>query len=145
MCAAAAEASQPHPADTDVSAGSQHQPATSFTGPHGALPREDVDPELVVDYFGESDVVSDSKPPASLPGSLQGDTSSSCGKTRGRGTLSKLTYRNIFGSSDDLDDSVDNRKDDVSAPTDINTRGVGTSDDTNVRGVGTSIDTTQEL
>ena len=69
VCAAAAEASQPHPADTDVSAGSQHQPATSVAGSRGASPREDVDPELAVDYSGESDELSDSKPPASLPGS----------------------------------------------------------------------------
>ena len=50
----------------------------------------------------------------------------------------------MFGSSDESNDSVGNRKDDVSAFADINTRGVGTSIDTNARGVGTSIDTTQE-
>ena len=72
LCAAAAEASQPHPADTDVSAGSQHQPATSVAGSRGASPREDVDPELVVDYSGESDDVSDSKPPAPLRGAHAG-------------------------------------------------------------------------
>ena len=42
-----AEASQPHLADTLVSAESQHQTATSVAGLRGALPREDVDPELV--------------------------------------------------------------------------------------------------
>ena len=68
LCAAAAEASQPQPADTSLSAGNQHQPATSVAGSRGALPRKDVDPELVVDYSGESDEISDSKPPASLPG-----------------------------------------------------------------------------
>ena len=68
LCAAAAEASQPHPADTLVSAGNQHQPATSVAGLRGASPREDVDPELVVDYSGKSDDTSNSKPPASLPG-----------------------------------------------------------------------------
>ena len=52
--AAAAEASQPHLADTSVSAGSQHHPAASVAGSRGDLPREDVDPELVVDYSGES-------------------------------------------------------------------------------------------
>ena len=72
MCAAAAEFSQPHPADTNVSAGSQHRPATSVAGSRGASPREDVDPELVVDYSGESDDISDSKPPASLPSSPWG-------------------------------------------------------------------------
>ena len=60
---------------------------------YGASPREDVDPEVVVDYSGESDVVSDSKPPASPPGLPLGDTSSSFRKTRSCGTLSKLTYR----------------------------------------------------
>ena len=106
LCAAAAEASQPHPADTPVSAGSQHQPATSVAGSHGAPPRKDVDPELVVDYSGESDDVSDLKPPASLPGSLRGDTSSSYSKTRGSGTLGKSTYRQMFESSESSDDSV---------------------------------------
>ena len=57
LCAAAAVASQPYPADTSVSADSQHQPATSPAGSRGALPREDVDPELVL----ESDDISDSK------------------------------------------------------------------------------------
>ena len=37
-----------------MSAGSQHHPATSVAGSRGDLPREDVDPELVVDYSGES-------------------------------------------------------------------------------------------
>ena len=60
-----------------MSAGSQHQPATSVVGSRGASTREDVDPELVVDYSGGSDDISDSKPPASLPGSPGGDTSSS--------------------------------------------------------------------
>ena len=41
LCAAAAEASQPHPVDTDVSAGSQYHPATSVAGSRGASPRED--------------------------------------------------------------------------------------------------------
>ena len=77
LCAAAAEASQPHPADTSVSAGGQHQPATSVAGSRDASPSEDVDPELVVDYSGESDEISDSKPPAPLPSSPRGDTSSS--------------------------------------------------------------------
>ena len=104
---------------------------------------EDVDPELAVDSFGKSDELSDSKPPASLPGSPRGDTSSSY-KTRGSGALGKRTHNEIFGSSGESDESVGNRKDDVSAFTDINTRGVDTSVDTNARGVGTSIDTTQE-
>ena len=129
LCAAAAEASQPHPADTDVSAGSQHQPATSVAGSRGEAPREDVDPELAVDYSGESDELSDSKPPAPLPGSPRGDTSSSY-KTRGSGAFGKRMHNAIFGSSDESYDSVGNRNDDVSAPTDINTRGVGTSIDT---------------
>ena len=107
-------------------------------------PREDVDPELVVDYSGESDDISESKPSASLPGSPRGDISSLYRKTGGSGTLGKLTHREMFGSSDESDDSVGNRNDDVSAPTDINTRGVGTSADTNARGVGTSIDTAKE-
>ena len=47
LCAAAAEALQPHPADTNISAGNQHQTAKSFAGSRGASPREDVDPELV--------------------------------------------------------------------------------------------------
>ena len=68
-----------------MSAGSQHQPATSVAGSCGASPREDVDPEFVVDYSGESDELSDSKPPASLPGSTRGDTSFSYRKTRGSG------------------------------------------------------------
>ena len=85
LCAAAAEASQPHLADTLVSAESQHQTATSVAGLRGALPREDVDPELVVDYSGESDDISDSRQPALLPGSTRGDTSSSYRKTRGSG------------------------------------------------------------
>ena len=92
LCAAAAEASQPHPADTSVSAGSQHQPATSVAGSRGASPREDVDPELAVDYSGESDELSDSKPPAPLPGSPRGDTSSSYRKTRGSGAFGKRTH-----------------------------------------------------
>ena len=54
--------------------------------------------------------------------------------------MGKLTYREMFGSSDESEDAVGNRKDDVSAPTNINTRGVGTSAATNARGVGTSID-----
>ena len=54
LCAAAAEALQPQPADTDVSAGNQHQTVTSVAGSRGASPREDVDPELFVDYSGES-------------------------------------------------------------------------------------------
>ena len=140
LCAAAAGASQPHPADTSVSAGSQHRPATSFAGSRGETPREDVDPELVVDYSGESYEISDSKPPASLPGSPRGDTSSSYCKTRGSGAFGKRTNSEIFGSSDASDDSVGDRKDDVSAPTDINARSVSTSADTNARGV----DTTQE-
>ena len=57
-----------------MSAGSQHQPATSVAGSCGASSREDVDSELVVDYSSESDEISDSKPPASLPGSPRGDT-----------------------------------------------------------------------
>ena len=48
-CAAAAEASKPHSADTLVFDGSQHQPATSVEGSCGAIPRKDVDPELVLD------------------------------------------------------------------------------------------------
>ena len=136
MCAAAAEASHPHPADTSVSAGSQHQPATSVAGSRGASPRENVDPELVVDYSGKSDDICDSKPPAILPGLLRGDTSTSYSKTRGSGTLVSLTYREMFGSSDKLDDSVGDRKDDVGDYTDINTRGVGTSAETNASGVG---------
>ena len=55
--------------------------------------------------------------------------------------MGKLTYREMFGPSDESDDSFGNGEDDVS-PTDINTRGVGTSIDTNARNVGTSIDTT---
>ena len=70
-CAVAAEASHLHPADTNVSDGSQHQPATSVAGSRGALPCEDVDPELVVDYSGESDDASDSKPCA-IPGLAPG-------------------------------------------------------------------------
>ena len=66
LFAVAAEASRPHPADTLVSAGSQHQTASSVAGSRGASPREDVDPELVADYFGESDDISDSKPPVPL-------------------------------------------------------------------------------
>ena len=58
--------------------------------------------------------------------------------------MGKSTYREIFRSSDESDDSVGNRKGDVSTPTDINTRGVGTFIDTNARGAGTSIDTTKE-
>ena len=91
MCAVAVEASQPHPADTDMSAGSQHQPAKSVIGHRGVSPREDVDPELVADNSGESDDVSDSNPSTSLPGSPRNDTSSSYRKTRGSGTLDKLT------------------------------------------------------
>ena len=86
LCAVAAEASQTHPAYTLVSAGCQHQPATSVAGSRGASPREDVDPELVVDYSGESDDISYSKPPASLPGSPRDDNSSSYRKMRGSGT-----------------------------------------------------------
>ena len=66
LCAAAAEASQPQPADTSLSAGNQHQPATSVAGSRGALPRKDVESELVVDW--DSDEIFDSKPHASLPG-----------------------------------------------------------------------------
>ena len=91
LCAAANKASQPHPADTLVSAGSQHQPATSVAGSCDASPREDVDPELVVDYPGSLNDISNSKPPASLPSSPRGDTSSSYRKTRGRGTFVKAT------------------------------------------------------
>ena len=144
LCAAAAEASQSHPPDTNVSAESQHQPATSVAGSRGEAPREDVDPELVVDCSGESDDASDLKPPASLPDSPRGDTSSSVRTKRDRGTLSESTYREMFCPSDESYDSVGDGKDDVSASTDINTRGVGTSADTNARGVGTSVDTTQE-
>ena len=50
----------------------------------------------------------------------------------------------MFGSSDESDDLVGNRDDDVSASTDFNTRGVGTSADTNARDVDNFIDTTQE-
>ena len=82
--------------------------------------------------------------PAPFPVSPRDDTSSSYRKTRDCGTLGKPTYRKMFGSSDESDDSVGNGKDDISAPTDINTLGVGTSADTNARGVGISIDTTQE-
>ena len=60
-----------------AAAGSHHQPATSVAGSRGASPREGLDPELAVDYSVESDELSDSKPPAPLPGSLLGDTSSS--------------------------------------------------------------------
>ena len=80
----------------------------------------------------------------SLPGLPWGDTSSSYRKTRGSGAFGKRTHSEMFGSSDESDDSVEDRKDDVSASTDINVRGVDTSIDTNARGVGTSIDTTQE-
>ena len=97
-----------------MSAGSQHQPATSVAGSRGASPREDVDPELVADYSGESDELSDLKQPASLPGSPRGDTSSSYRKTKGSGTLGKLTHREMFRSSDDSDNSVGNGEDDVS-------------------------------
>ena len=151
LCAAATEASQPQPADTNVSAGSQHQPATSVAGSRGASPREDVDPELVVDYSGESDDASDSKPSSSLPGSPRGAASSSVPNKRDRSTLSDTMYREMFGSSDESDDSLiessksdstGDGKGDVSASTDINSRGVGTSVDTDSRGVGTSIDTT---
>ena len=55
--------------------------------------------------------------------------------------MGKSTYRQMFGSSDESDDSVGNGKDDVSASTDINTRGIGTSADINTRSVGTSADT----
>ena len=144
LCAVTSKASQPRPTDTNVSAGSQHQPATSVACSCGASPREDVDLEIVVDYSGESDDISDSNPPASLPGSPRGDTSPSFRSKRGSGTFVKATYPEMFGSSDDSDDSVGNRKDDVSAPPDINTRGVRTSADTNARGDSTSIDTTQE-
>ena len=58
--------------------------------------------------------------------------------------MGKITYREIFGSSDESDDSAGNRKGDDSASTDINTRGVDISIDTNARGMCTSIDTTQE-
>ena len=78
----------------------------------------------------------------SLPDSARGDTSSSIPAKRDRGTLSESTYREMFGSSDESDDSPNepkdsdsggDRKGDVSASTDINTRGVGTSADTNAR------------
>ena len=52
LCAAAAEASQPHLADTYVFIGIQHKPAKSVANSRDASPREDVDPELVVDYSG---------------------------------------------------------------------------------------------
>ena len=107
-----------------MSAGIQHQPATSVAGSRGASPRDDVDPELVVGYSGESDDISDSKPPASLLGSPRGDTLSSFGKTRSCGTLSKLTYCEMFGSPDESNDTVGDGKDDFSASIDINTRGV---------------------
>ena len=91
LCAAAAEALQPHLADKNGYAGSQHQPATSVEGQRGASPCEYLDPELFVDYSGDSDDVSDSKPPASLPGSTRGGPSSSYRKTTGSGTFGKLT------------------------------------------------------
>ena len=106
LCAAAAEALQSHSADTNVSAGSQHQLATSVA----ASPREGVDPELVHDYSGESDDISDSKPPASIPGSPRGDTLSSYRKTRDSDTIVKATNHEMFGSSDESDDSVGNGK-----------------------------------
>ncbi|CAI5738238.1 unnamed protein product [Peronospora farinosa] len=139
LCAAATEASQPQPADTDVPAGSQHQPATPVAGSRGASPREDVDPELAVENSGESDYASDSKPPIPLPGSPRGDNASSNVTKRDRGTLSESMYREMFGSSDESDDSPNESKDsdsggdregDVSASTDINVRGGGTSVDT---------------
>ncbi|CAI5704118.1 unnamed protein product [Peronospora effusa] len=153
LCAATTEASQPQPADTNVSDGSQHQPATPVAGSRSVSPREDVDPELVVDYFGESDDASDLKPPVSLPGSTRGDTSPSNVTKRDRGTLSESMYRQMFGSPDESDDSPNESKDsesggdrkgDVSDSTDINARSVGTSVDTNARSVNTSVDTTQE-
>ncbi|CAI5709831.1 unnamed protein product [Peronospora effusa] len=135
LCAAATEASQPQPADTNVSAGCQHQPATPVAGSRSASPREDVDPELVVDYSGESDDASGSKSPIPLPGSPRGDTSSSNATKRDRDDSPN--------ESKDSDSGGD-RKGDVSASTDINAHSVGTSVDTNARGVGTSVDTTQE-
>ena len=89
----------------------------------------------------------------SLQSYPRGDTSSSNVTKRDRGTLSESMYREMFGSSDESDDSPNESKDsdsggdrkgDVSASTDINNHSVGTSVDTNARGVGTSVDTTQE-
>ncbi|CAI5708093.1 unnamed protein product [Peronospora effusa] len=111
LCAAATEASQPQPADTNVPAGSQHQPATPVAGSRSASPRKDVDPELVVDYSGESDDASGSKSPIPLPGSPRGDTSSSNATKRDRGTLSESMYREMFGSFDESDDSPNESKD----------------------------------
>ncbi|CAI5703146.1 unnamed protein product [Peronospora effusa] len=137
----------------DSDSGGDRKPATPVAGSRSASPREDVDPELVVDYSGESDEASYSKPPVSIPGSPRGDTSSSNVTKRDRGTLSESMYREMFGSYDESDDSPNESKDsdsggdrkgDVSASTDINARSVGTSVDTIARGVGTSVDTTQE-
>ena len=79
-----------------MSAGTQHQPATSVANSRGASPRVDADPELVVDYSGESDDTSHSKPPKSLPGSPRGVTSSSFRTKRGSGTFVKATYHEMF-------------------------------------------------
>ncbi|CAI5703339.1 unnamed protein product [Peronospora effusa] len=142
LCAAATEASQPQPADTLVSAGSQHQPATPVAGPRSSSPREDVDPELVVEYSGESDDASGSKSPIPLPGSPRRDTSSSNATKRDRGTLSESMYREMLGSSDEADDSPNESKDSESSG---DGKGdVSVSTDINARSVGTSVDTTQE-